>query len=241
MYVTLPTAESLQRTALMSVSLGLRQTRLILASAASEIYIPPVIGYLAWSVVDCPAITSTSTPSGQVSPSSATVGKKLYVIENEWVGPRVGAGVVGDVVGAFVGDDVGFADGLVVGADVVGECVGDVVGAFVGDNVGFAVGLVVGADVVGDPVGADVVGAAVGDAVGLCVHECGAPSAGTILTHKSGGRSCGTPSFQGCPSITQSPVRPSGSKVSAPIVQKSGGNWRLTSQKPLSISSSETV
>ena len=212
MYVTLPTAESLQRTALMSVSLGLRQTRLILASAASEIYIPPVIGYLAWSVVDCPAITSTSTPSGQVSPSSATVGKKLYVIENEWVGPRVGAGVVGDVVGAFVGD-----------------------------NVGFAVGLVVGADVVGDPVGADVVGAAVGDAVGLCVHECGAPSAGTILTHKSGGRSCGTPSFQGCPSITQSPVRPSGSKVSAPIVQKSGGNWRLTSQKPLSISSSETV
>jgi len=66
---------------------------------------------------------------------------------------------------------VGDLEGDRVGAPVVGEPVGDFVGAAEGEDVGAPVGALegdrVGSGVVGDLVGAKVVGTGVGDGVGI--------------------------------------------------------------------------
>ena len=58
---------------------------------------------------------------------------------------------IGTVVGVYVGDTVGFAEGIGVGISVgdtvgwyVGFAVGITVGSYVGDGVGFVVGISVG-------------------------------------------------------------------------------------------------
>ena len=120
---------------------------------------------------------------------NSRTGVMVQIMQSFW-SPQVSTGPLLDVVG----DDVGLADGEVVGdkaidgdtvgdavGDVVGDCVGDVVGLVVGDDVGEAVGDCDGNDV-GEAVGlavGDVVGDVKGDCVGEVVGEVvGVPNSG---------------------------------------------------------------